>query len=83
MAQTPQAAAPPEPAGVAIDGAQVRELRKLSGKTITGLAESCGISFQYLSFIERGDRATVSAPVFARICDALGVIDRRDLVRAA
>lgn len=69
------------PAGVEINGALVRELRKLKGYTQTTLAELASISIQYLSLIEREDRKTVSPPVFARLCDALEVDDRRDLVR--
>jgi transcriptional regulator with XRE-family HTH domain len=63
----------PEPAGVAINGTQVRRARKLRGKTIKQFAVTCGISFQYLSQIERGDRKTVSPATFVRICDALGI----------
>lgn len=37
------------------------------------LAEDCGISYQYLSMIERGVRPEVSRPVYDRICMALGV----------
>lgn len=69
------------PAGVEINGALVRELRKLQGYTQTSLAELAGISIQYVSLIEREDRKTVSPPVFARICDALGIQNRRDLIR--
>lgn len=83
MAQTAPSTTTPAPAGVAIDGAQVRELRKLAGKTVTQLAAQLGISIQYLSMIERGDRASVSSPVFARICDGLGVENRRELLRKA
>lgn len=83
MAETPPSTTTPAPAGVAIDGAQVRELRKLSGRTVTQLAAAVGISFQYLSMIERGTRASVSSPVFVRICDGLGVEDRRKLLRKA
>lgn len=82
MADTSTTSAP-APAGVDIDGARVRELRKLLGATVTDFAERCGISFQYLSQIERGDRQRVSAPVFAKICDKLGVEDRRTLLREA
>lgn len=69
------------PAGVEINGALVREQRKLKGHTQTALAELADISVQYLSLIEREDRKTVSPPVFARLCDALEVADRRELVR--
>lgn len=83
MAQTPTSVAAPAPAGVEIDGAKVRELRKLSGRTVTDMAPACEISFQYLSMIERGTRPNVSPAVFARICDALGIKDRRMLLRSA
>lgn len=68
------------PSGVEINGALVRELRKLAGHTQPMFAELAGISFQYVSAIERGDRKTVSPPVFVRICDALGIEDRRELI---
>lgn len=75
----------PAPAGVAIDGAKVRELRQLAGHSITAFAPKCGVSFQYVSQIERGDRPRVSPEVFVRICDALGIPadQRRSLMRAS
>lgn len=79
MPETPTTATH-ETSSVAIDGRAVRQLRKLAGHTITGLASECGISVQYLSAIEIGRRPLVSPPVFARICDALGVDDRRQLL---
>lgn len=69
-----------EPAGVAVNGADIRRRRKLLGWTVTDLAARCDISQQYLSFIERGDRQRVSPPVFARLCDELGVENRSDLM---
>ena len=84
MAQTsPPTSATPAHANVAIDGAMVRELRKLAGMTVTGLAKHCRITAGYLSLIERGTRPRVSSPVFARICDSLGVQDRRKLLSKA
>ncbi len=80
---TQAAPAQPAPAGVEIDGPAVRQLRKLGGRTLSKLAEDCGLSVAYLSAIERGTRPTVSPPAFVRICDALGIADRRELVRAA
>lgn len=62
-----------EPSGVAIDGAGVRHRRKLLGLRVQELAERCGISVGYVSHIERGERRSVSPPVFGRICDALGL----------
>lgn len=72
-------------AGVHIDGDQLRTKRKLAGHALVDFAALAEISFQYLSQIERGDRQSVSPPVFARICDALGVAeeDRDQLVRSA
>jgi transcriptional regulator with XRE-family HTH domain len=58
---------------VAVDGAVIRERRKGRGLTVTALALGCQISKQYVSKIERGDRARVSPPVLARIGAALGV----------
>lgn len=82
MTNTPATAAPPAPAGAEINGPEVRRRRKLNGQTVTQLAESCGITFQYLSMIERGTRPTVSPAVFGRICDALGIAedDRGELL---
>jgi transcriptional regulator with XRE-family HTH domain len=69
-----------ESAAVAVNGADIRRRRKLRGWTVTHLALRCGISQQYLSFIERGDRDRVSPPVFARLCDELGVENRSELM---
>lgn len=60
-------------AGVEINGDKLRELRKHRGETLEGFALRCGISFGYLSQIERRHRPRVSPPTFAAICDALGV----------
>lgn len=73
----------PQPAGVDIRGDLVRELRKLAGDNLIVFAPKAGITFQYLSQIERGKRRSVSPEVFARICDALGVADRRELMAGA
>lgn len=73
----------PEPSGVAVNGREIRRRRKLQGKYLADFATECGISQQYLSFIETGARKTVSPPVFARICDALHVEDRNELLAEA
>lgn len=65
---------------MAIHGADVRRRRQLLGWSTGELAAQCGISQQYVSFIERGDRERVSPGVFAKICDALGVTDRTKLI---
>jgi len=62
-----------EPPGVHIAGGLLRQKRKLAGHNLVPFAVLVGISFQYLSQIERGDRKSVSPEVFAAICDALGL----------
>lgn len=70
----------PEPSGVAVNGTAVRQMRKLAGLNVDDFAAKCGISPAYVSHIELGRRTNISPPVFARICDALGVADRRELL---
>jgi transcriptional regulator with XRE-family HTH domain len=67
-----------------VDGTKVRNARMLRGESLVSFAPKIGISFQFLSQIERGDRR-VSPQTFARICDELGIDmdDRRELVKAA
>jgi len=72
----------PEPAGVAIDGPEIRRRRKRHGWTVTELAARANISQQYMSFIERGDRRTVSPKVFNQICTAFGLADDDDESRS-
>lgn len=69
--------------GVQIDGEQLRARRKLSGDNLVVFAPKCGITVQYLSQIERGDRKACSPRVFAAICDALNIptTARQSLVR--
>lgn len=69
-----------ESPAVAIDRHEVRRRRHLCGLSQAQLAERAAISFAYVGHIERGQRPRVSAPVFARICDALGVQDRQELI---
>lgn len=61
------------PTGVEVDGDAVRETRKRLGRTIISLAPEVGVSFGYLSQIERGHRPTVSPPTFKRLAEALGL----------
>lgn len=74
----------PQPAGVEIDGDELRSIRKQAGFDIVTFAAKCNISAGYLSQIEVGRRPTVSPRVFVRICDALEIpADERDrLIRA-
>lgn len=69
-----------EPPGVQIAGGLVRKLRKLTGDNMVAFAPKVGISVQYLSLIELGQRPTVSPKVFGQICDALNVTNRDDLI---
>jgi transcriptional regulator with XRE-family HTH domain len=76
---SPAAQEPTNASGVAVDGAEVRRRRELRGLGRTELAAKCDITPGYLSHIEKGRRRP-SPPVFARICDALDVLDRRELL---
>lgn len=66
-----------------IDGAKLRERRKLAGLSVSDAALKMGISITYLSAIERGHRRTVAPATYVRICDALDVKDRSELLKAA
>ena len=68
----------PDGANVAVDGAELRRVRKRGGHTLGGLAERSGVSKQFLSMVERGVRQRMSPPAYGRVCDALG-IDRDTL----
>jgi transcriptional regulator with XRE-family HTH domain len=72
----------PRPASVEVNGDELRERRQLAGYTLAGFAAKCGLSLQFLSELERGTKR-VSPPNYARICDALGVTDRRELLKVA
>ena len=69
-------------AAVVVDRAAIRRQRQLKGLDQAGLAELAGVSPGYVSHIEAGRRPTVSPGVFVRICDALGVEDRTELMAA-
>lgn len=68
---------------VRVDRKELRLKRQLFGLTQGELAELAGISFGYVAHIERGTRPTVSPRVFARLCDALHVQDRTELLITA
>ena len=65
---------------VLIDRVKLRRKRQLSGLTYAQLGDLAGISFGYVGQLERGVRTAVSPPVYVRICDALGVQDRTELL---
>lgn len=70
-------------ANVEINGAALRELRKLAGFSITALAEKVGCSFQYLSQLETEPERACSPALYAKICKALRLTDRTVLLRQA
>ena len=53
-------------------GATLREERHRTGRTLSEVAESAGISVQYLSEVERG-RKEPSSEVLAAVAGALGL----------
>lgn len=65
---------------VSVDREELRLRRQILGDNQAQFAERCGISPGYVSLIESGQRPTVSPAVFARICDALGVKNRAELM---
>lgn len=66
---------------VLIDGGELRRRRHLLGETQKSFAVKARVSDAYVSHIEAGRRPTVSPPIFARICDALGLEqDQRELL---
>jgi transcriptional regulator with XRE-family HTH domain len=68
-------------ANAEIDGTAMRELRKLAGYSVKGLAEAVNCSAPYISMLETRPDRTCSPELFARICDALHVRDRALLLR--
>jgi transcriptional regulator with XRE-family HTH domain len=67
-------------AAVVVDRAALRLRRQLKGLDQAELAELAGVSSSYVGHIESGRRPTISPKVFVRICDALGVEDRTELM---
>ncbi len=71
---------PPPPSGVPINADALRHHRHLAGLTQIALAKKAGIHHVYISMIETGRRATIGPEAFARICDALNITDRTQLI---
>jgi transcriptional regulator with XRE-family HTH domain len=65
---------------VAIDVDEMRRRRQLQGLNQADLAREAKIHRSNISRLERGHQATVSPRMFARICDALKVKDREELM---
>lgn len=82
MSSTQVATTADESPMVRIDRRKLRTLRQASGLNQLELAEQVGISFSYLGHLERGTRQRVSPGVLSRLCDALGVQDRTELMAA-
>jgi transcriptional regulator with XRE-family HTH domain len=65
---------------VRVDRAEARRRRHLAGLTQAELAEIIGVNGSYISLIESGQRPTIGPGVFVRLCDALDVEDRTELI---
>jgi len=65
---------------VPIEKSELRRRRQILGETQAQFADRCAVSAGYISQLESGVRERVSPPVFARICDALKVEDRAELM---
>jgi transcriptional regulator with XRE-family HTH domain len=76
MADTEQRTSP----NVAVNATELRRRRQIRGENLTEFAKHCGLSLGYVSLIESGARPTISPAAFARICDALGITDRTQLM---
>jgi transcriptional regulator with XRE-family HTH domain len=76
MARRPREHPSPE-----IDGPLLRRMRKIAGMSASELARRVEVAPTYMAAIERGDRPTISPALYARICDAMGIVDRTELLR--
>jgi len=65
---------------VVIDADEMRRRRQLKGLSQTALAALAQVHNSHISHIESGRRPTVSPAAFARICDALEIQDRSELM---
>lgn len=68
-------------ANAEIDGAVMRELRKLAGLSVRALAAKVGCTHPYISMLETRTDRTCSPEIFVKICDALRLEDRSVLLR--
>jgi transcriptional regulator with XRE-family HTH domain len=73
MSQNEKMTNPPtEAQGMETVGPQLRKIRQSQGLSVTGVAESAGVTKGFLSLAERG-KTRVSVPVLLRICEVLGI----------
>lgn len=70
-------------AHVVIDGEKLRRLRQVSGMNQGALGRRAKLDSSYIGHLERGTRRSCSPEAFARLCDALGVSDRSELIGAS
>lgn len=65
---------------VKINRERMRRRRQVQGFSQTSLADAAKVHRTYVSLIESGKRPTIGPEVFGRICDALGIEDREELI---
>lgn len=65
---------------VAVDGTLLRRHRHLRGLSQGGLGDLAGVSPTLISKIENGRRLHIQPETYAKLCDALGVTDRTELM---
>ena len=52
----------------------------MAGLNQARLADEAGLSFSYIGHLERGTRPNIGPEAFSRLCDALGIEDREELI---
>ena len=65
---------------VRINRDRLRRRRQLAGFNQARLAEEADLSFSYIAHLERGTRPHIGPEAFGRLCDALGVENREELI---
>lgn len=65
---------------VRINPAALRHIRRMTGLGVAKLAAETQVTPSYVSNLEAGRRESVSPAVFARLCSALRISDRRALM---
>ena len=80
MPTTPSTTVKAPSPNVRVDPKKLRLTRQLRGMTQVQLGRSAKLSNSYIGYLERGLRTLVSPPAFGRLCDALSVLDRTELM---
>jgi len=65
---------------VSINPAALRHIRRITGISVTTLAEETGVTASYISNLEAGRRQAVSPLIYTKLCDTLRITDRRVLL---